>query len=48
MGNFLNLAPETVSRGIRKLERDKFITLQHQRRIKINDLDDLKSLLTNP
>ncbi|MEH6503475.1 MAG: helix-turn-helix domain-containing protein [Cycloclasticus sp.] len=48
MGNFLNLSPETVSRGIRKLERDKLITLQHQRRIKINDLDGLKSLLTTP
>jgi len=48
MGNFLNLSPETVSRGIRKLERDQLITLQSRRRIKINDIDGLKKLLTQP
>jgi len=46
IGSLLNLSPETVSRGIRKLERDKLITLQNKRRIKINDLDSLKNLIT--
>ena len=46
IGNLLNLSPETVSRGIRKLERDKLITLQNKRRIKINDLESLQNIIT--
>lgn len=46
IGSLLNLSPETVSRGIRKLERDKLITLQSKRRIKINDFNSLRNLIT--
>jgi len=46
IGSMLNLSSETVSRGIRKLEREEFITLQNKRRIKINDLDGLRILMT--
>ncbi|ORU94094.1 MAG: Fnr-like negative transcriptional regulator of CydAB [Cycloclasticus sp. symbiont of Bathymodiolus heckerae] len=46
MGSLLNLSPETVSRGIRKLEREKFISLQNKRRVKINDLDGLRNLIS--
>lgn len=46
IGSLLNLSPETVSRGIRKLERDKLISLQNNRRIKINNLDGLRSLIS--
>ncbi|MDF1830236.1 MAG: CRP/FNR family transcriptional regulator [Cycloclasticus pugetii] len=46
IGSLLNLSPETVSRGIRKLERDNLITLENRRRIKINNLEGLKNLLT--
>ena len=46
IGSLLNLSPETVSRGIRKLERNKLISLQNNRRIKINDLDGLRNLVT--
>jgi len=48
IGNLLNLSPETVSRGIRKLERDKLITLHNKRRIKINDLESLQNIITLP
>ena len=46
IGSLLNLSPETVSRGIRKLERDNLITLENRRRIKINNLEGLKNILT--
>lgn len=47
LGNLLDLTPETVSRGIRKLERDGFITIQNQRRVYINNLPGLEQLIEN-
>lgn len=46
IGNLLNLSPETISRGIRKLERDELITILNKRRIKINNIKRLKALIT--
>jgi len=46
IGNLLNLSPETISRGIRKLERDELITILNKRRIQINNIDQLKALIT--
>ncbi len=46
IGNLLNLSPETISRGIRKLERDELITILNKRRIQINDIDRLRALIT--
>jgi len=48
IGSLLNLSPETVSRGIRKLEREKFISLENKRLIKINDLNGLRNLISTP
>jgi len=48
IGNLLNLSPETVSRGIRKLEREKLISLENKRLIKINNLDGLRGLISTP
>jgi CRP/FNR family transcriptional regulator len=45
LGDLLDLTPETVSRGLRKLERDQFISIQNQRGIKITGLSGLKALV---
>ena len=45
LGGLLDLTPETVSRGLRKIERDQLISIQNQRHIKIIDLDGLNRLV---
>ncbi|PCI70908.1 MAG: Fnr-like negative transcriptional regulator of CydAB [Piscirickettsiaceae bacterium] len=47
LGNLLDLTPETVSRGLRKLERDGLINIQNQRRVHINDMAGLEQLVEN-
>ena len=48
MGNLLNLSAETISREIHKLEREKLISIINKRRIQINEMEQLKSLLGEP
>jgi CRP/FNR family transcriptional regulator len=45
IGNLLDLTPETVSRGIRKLERDGYINIKNRRQVKIQDLPGLNKLV---
>jgi CRP/FNR family transcriptional regulator len=45
LGDLLDLTPETVSRGLRKLERNGLIAIQNLRYIKIIDLDGLGALV---
>jgi len=47
IGNLLDLTPETVSRGIRKLERNGFINISNRRQVQIMDLDGLEALIGN-
>ena len=46
LGGLLDLTAETVSRGLRKLERDQLISIKNQRSINIIDLDALKRIVT--
>lgn len=44
IGDYLGVQPETVSRAIRKLERDGVITLPTAHRVAVVDLDALKRI----
>ena len=48
LGNLLNLTPETISRNIRQLEREKYITLKNNRRVVLNNIEGLKKLNCSP
>lgn len=45
IGSLLNLTAETISRCLRKLERETYINIVNKRRILINDTNKLRALL---
>lgn len=45
LGNLLDLTPETISRGVRKLEREGYINIKNRRRVHILDFNGLGRLL---
>ncbi len=45
IGNLLNLSAETISRCLRQLERDAYISIENKRRILINNTNKLQALL---
>ena len=47
LGNLLDLTPETISRAIRKLEREGYIGIKNRRRVHILDFEGLEQLLNN-